>query len=192
MEIFERSTDTAKGGRGKLIAVVSQMVWNADLPDSLFSLTPPPGYVWEDEYYKSVTEADLVALLRSCAEQSGRGMFPSAFDEKTIYAALEHPHSEIQSFMMPDGRTGIAVSASPPSEIKQLVHKGVAFIRRQQAGKTWEYRGGGVRLGDAASLVCWWRPEGSDKCRAVYGDLSIRDIGETEAPASRPAAGGAR
>ena len=192
MEIFERSPDTAKGGEPKPIAVISRMAWNVDLPDSLFSLAPPPGYVWEDEYYEVVTEADLTALLRLCAEQSGRGVFPGACDDAAIYAALRPLYPESGSFIMPGEGAAVAVSEAPPSEIKQLVHKGLAFIRRQQAGKTWGYRGGGVRLGDAASLVCWWRPEGSDKCRAVYGDLSIRDISGTEAPASLPTTGSVR
>ena len=42
--------------------------------------------------------------------------------------------------------------------------------------------GKGVNLGDQNRIVCWYKLKDSDTYRAVYGDLSVKDIGADELP----------
>jgi uncharacterized protein (TIGR03435 family) len=54
---------------------------------------------------------------------------------------------------------------------------------------TFRYVGNGVKLGDAAAPVCWYKPKDAALYRVVYGDLSAANIAEAELPkveASRP------
>ncbi len=59
---------------------------------------------------------------------------------------------------------------------------GCAFIEQLPEGSDYQYVGEGVRFGDAAKPVCWYRPEGSKTYRVVYGDLIVRDVEPNDLP----------
>jgi len=44
------------------------------------------------------------------------------------------------------------------------------------------YRSEGVKLGDANKILFWYRPEGAENCRVVYGDLHVADEPEAKLP----------
>jgi hypothetical protein len=46
----------------------------------------------------------------------------------------------------------------------------------------WYYAGRGVALGDADTAICWYRPQGSETYRAIYGDLSVKDMAAENLP----------
>ena len=50
------------------------------------------------------------------------------------------------------------------------------FIERLPEGSDYQYVGEDVKLGDADTPVCWWKPPGSMTYRVIYGDLSARDV----------------
>ena len=60
--------------------------------------------------------------------------------------------------------------------------KGLMFAQQRKVDGTWRYAGEDVRLGDADIPVCWWKPEGSDIYRVIYGDLSIGDLSADDLP----------
>ena len=39
-----------------------------------------------------------------------------------------------------------------------------------------------VKFGDADSPVCWYRPDGSDTYRVIYGDLTVKDVAVENLP----------
>ncbi len=59
---------------------------------------------------------------------------------------------------------------------------GCAFIEHLPEGSDYQYVGEDVKLGDANTPVCWWKPPGSKTYRVVYGDLSIRDVEPGDLP----------
>ncbi len=59
---------------------------------------------------------------------------------------------------------------------------GCAFIEQLPEGSNYQYVGEDVKLGDANTPVCWWKPQGSKTYRVVYGDLSIRDVEPSDLP----------
>ena len=59
---------------------------------------------------------------------------------------------------------------------------GSAFIEQLPEGSDYQYVGEDVKLGDANTPVCWWKPPGSKTYRVVYGDLSIRDVEANNLP----------
>ncbi len=59
---------------------------------------------------------------------------------------------------------------------------GCEFIERLPEGSDYQYVGEDVKLGDANTPVCWWKPPGSKTYRVVYGDLSIRDVKPDDLP----------
>ena len=60
--------------------------------------------------------------------------------------------------------------------------RGWIFFRLLKPENDWHYVGNGVKLGDAESPVCWYRPDGSETYRVIYGDLSIKDVAPENLP----------
>jgi hypothetical protein len=58
-----------------------------------------------------------------------------------------------------------------------LIFRMQNYMKRLMAqGIICQYVGVGVRLGDATKVVCVTGKPGDDTARAVFGDLSVRDI----------------
>ncbi len=58
------------------------------------------------------------------------------------------------------------------------------FVKDHAVENSFRYLGKGVKLGDKDRIVCWYRPKGAKAYRAVYGDLSIKDVAPEDLPLS--------
>lgn len=141
--------------------VITNIVFDLELDESLFSLTPPNGYRegWMRMPYASepkalsenATEEDLLRGLRVLSEDFG-GVFPSeeAFGELTQRARY--------------GR---------PSERNDALLRAYMYLQRRRG----QYLGHGVAFGDSEEMVAGWLlSEGPGMCRVVLGDLSVREM----------------
>jgi outer membrane lipoprotein-sorting protein len=157
------------------------IIFNADIDESLFSLKPPEGYTVETESRAQVTENEMVEYLGILADYNNKTfpdqLFPFIFtndrinkiwykaeDERT---AAEQKLLETQDYykmaglnMMPTGH----------------------FVEDHTVKDSFRYLGKGVKLGDKERIVCWYKLKGSNTYRAVYGDLSIRDVALEDLP----------
>ncbi len=161
--------------------------WNPDLPESLFSLEPPPGYTVED--FTGVRETDLVEALRLCADLVG-GAFPAAFDKDTpdrlIDTYLEKA-GLLETTDTDNGQTRkeAASVAVLVETARRIGRRGFRFVRSRMflEDDDWRYCGRGVKSGESDKPVCWWRESPmSAKCRVVYGDLSVKDVNLRDLP----------
>jgi hypothetical protein len=137
------------------------------LDQSLFSTDIPEGYSSMPKAMLSLTgtEQDLVETLRSWAEVIRDGVFPKDFST--------------QAYM--DDVPKIRKLASQRSQEQNLESglkfaRGWIFFRLLKPENDWYYVGKDVKLGDAESPVCWYRPDGSKTYRVIYGDLSVKDV----------------
>ncbi len=152
--------------------------WNEKLDPDLFSVTPPPGYTVNeqelDDSYEG--EKDLVDALSFWASMSQKS-FPEQIadlcaEEKVRPKLIEaydkqgDPHKEYQEALTAAG----------------LLLDGLYFSQDMKGNGNWHYAGAGVKLGEKDKPVCWWKPEGSQKYRIVYGDLRVADIDEADLP----------
>lgn len=55
-------------------------------------------------------------------------------------------------------------------------------LEHGQGVKGMQYRGAGVKLGDANTAILWWQHPGSTTYRVIYGDLTVKDLGLEELP----------
>jgi hypothetical protein len=144
------------------------------LDESLFSMDIPEGYSTMPKAMLSLTdttEQDLVETLRAWAEEIRDGVFPKDFSS--------------QAFMddMPKVRKRIAQAKKEGTdEGPWKFARGWFFFRFLKPENDWHYVGNGVKLGDAESPVCWYRPDGSETYRVIYGDLSIKDVAPENLP----------
>ena len=138
------------------------------LDESLFSMDIPEGYSTMPKAMLSLTgatEQDLVETLRAWAELIRDGVFPKDFstqaymDDVPKIRKLASQHSQEQNM---EGGLKFA--------------RGWIFFRLLKPENDWHYVGNGVKLGDAESPVCWYRPDGSETYRVIYGDLRVEDV----------------
>jgi outer membrane lipoprotein-sorting protein len=152
----------------KARVVQDEFAFDSELPQALFSLTPPPGYTVEAKTEIAMpAEQDLVLVLRLSAEQNG-GQFPDDVDIKTLQKAFAK---------VPETKTR---PGGPDFAAALKFTNGLMFIHQRQADSDWRYLGKGVKLGDASRLICAWRKRGDNDCRAIYGDLRIRNLAAAE------------
>ena len=56
------------------------------------------------------------------------------------------------------------------------------FVEQNAIEKSFRYLGKGVKLGDKGRIVCWYKLKGGTAYRAVYGDLSVKDVAPDSLP----------
>jgi outer membrane lipoprotein-sorting protein len=161
-----------KVGEIKAGVVLDNFVFDADVPPTLFSLTPPAGYtVVAKTELTMPTESDLVFMLRMTADLNSK-VFPDDVSLKTLQQIyMQQSKSKWPGQKRPTGPDFAAV---------MKMTNGLTFIHLRQADSDWRYLGKGVRLGDASRIVCAWRKKGERDFRVVLGDLRIRNASEAE------------
>lgn len=145
-----------------------------------FSLDPPPGFTLEKIAPATVTEDEMIAYLRAAAGFNG-STFPDspflAYDRDKLNAAWEKDESarsaEANQLIEIVNRIRMREIYQPP--VKQ-------FTDDHATPESFHYVGSGVTLGQADRIVCWYRLRATKSLRAVYGDLSVKDVSESDLP----------
>jgi hypothetical protein len=170
------STGTAPG------YIERDIVLDAKLDDSLFSLEPPRGYAFEVKHRAQVTEKEMIDYLGVMADYNDR-TFPD------------------QPFGLPSDRT--SKSWAKPKKDRTAAEQKLLdtvdhylranlfslptghFVREHTVEKSFRYIGKGVKLGDKNRIVCWYKlkdAKNASTYRVVYGDLSVKDVAAKDLP----------
>jgi hypothetical protein len=161
-----------------------EIVLNPKLDATDFGLDPPAGYAYQATVKPTITEEEAVAFLGAAA-RFNNGLFPdspyAAFDRAKFSAANKK-----------------AVAAQTPAE-QELIRLHDRFLTREvyrapvlqfmedhtELG-SFQYVGAGAKVGQADRILCWFTTRGTTKQRAVFGDLSVRDVTPSELPLDVP------
>ncbi len=156
-------------------ATLSDFQLDPVLDDVLFRADPPEGYsvqTMNGALMFDKPEAAVVRVLRACAEH-GSGTFPSQLDDVNAFKSL--------AAAFPKDRKNVSAAQLEPKALELAMSLGRVMALRTEL-KGYGYKADGVKLGDAGKIVFWYKPEGSDKYRAVYGDLHIGDVAADALP----------
>jgi hypothetical protein len=158
-----------------------EMVLNPKLDPLLFSLDPPPDYAFEGKLAKpTLTEDEMIAYLGAAAQFNDK-QFPDS-----PYVAFDRDKFNAASRKAPGARTQAeqAMIAMRDKFMMRGIYRApvLQFVDDQTAPSSFHYVGAGVRVGQADRLVAWYRLRNGTKYRAIYGDLSVRDVTEAELP----------
>ncbi len=154
--------------------VCTDFQFDIEMDESLFSMEIPEGYSTLPKAALSLTgstEQDLIETFRIWAEIILDGVFPKDFstqaymDDVPKMRELASQHSQEQN-----------------REYGLKMARGFIFFKLLKAENDWHYVGKNVKLGDSESPVCWYRPEGSETYRVIYGDLSVKDVAPENLP----------
>jgi outer membrane lipoprotein-sorting protein len=153
--------------------VYTDFQFDIEMDESLFSMEIPEGYseLRGELPIGSSTEQDLVETLRMWAEVILDDAFPEDFSGQ-VYVDDVKKNREKFVKLQDEQKMKMAMKMGP----------GFIFVQLLKPENDWRYVGKNVKLGDAESPVCWYKPIGSQTYRVIYGDLSIRDILEEELP----------
>ena len=165
---------TLPEGMGKV--TMMDFVINPKFDDSLFDTRPPEGYKVETQSFNfNVPEEDLIKGVGLFAKYCG-GVFPEVL----------MPTPELVEQLK---KAKIKMSKEESQEFGVLASKIMAFrIATMSGGGEFAYAGRGVKLGDKATPILWYKAKDAEAYRVIYGDLHAEDA-ETapKPPASRPA-----
>jgi len=190
---FEGIAYTGVPGLSASGYIVQNIKLGPSLDDSLFSLEPPRGYRLDTLPLPKITEKDVLDFMRIVAEYFG-GAFPDQlprFNHGKEYDRFEH----IENFVPKAQRT--PAENAMVEAMQMWWSKGIpgpgplhVFIHNVIVEGSWHYVGNGVKLGDKNRIVCWYRPKSSTTYRAVFGDLSVKEMSEADLPREKQPAGG--
>lgn len=153
--------------------------FDADLDDSLFSLDPPVGYAIETEPRARVTEAQMIEYLGAMADFNGRTFPDGPYSVNSDRLNEIYDKSEADRTPAEQKLLGI-VNQFKMANLNMMPTG--HFVEDHTVKGTFRYLGKSIRLGDASRVVCWYKLKDGGTYRAVYGDLSVRDVDPADLP----------
>jgi hypothetical protein len=157
-----------------------EIVLDPKLDAADFGLDPPAGYAYQAMAKPTITEDEMAAYLGAAARFND-GVFPDS-----PYAAFD------QAKFNTAGRK--AASARTPAEedmirlhdrflMREVFRSPVLqFVDDHTEPASFHYVGAGAKVGQADRIICWYTTRGEKKQRAMFGDLSVRDVAPSELP----------
>ncbi|MHC4310277.1 MAG: hypothetical protein ACYSSN_10055 [Planctomycetota bacterium] len=154
--------------------VCTDFQFDIEMDESLFKMEIPEGYSALEMGELSITgstEQDMIEGLRIYAEIILDDAFPNEFIGQEY---LDDVKKNLEKFAQ--------MSKKQKLDLALKLQRGYLFIQLLKAENDWHYVGKGVKLGDAESEVCWYRPDSSETYRVIYGDLSVKDVASENLP----------
>jgi hypothetical protein len=154
---------------GQMKIICKNVKFDVPMDESLFSMDVPDGYKLQEVELDlmGATEEEFIEGLRIRAEVFGGGQFPDS-------VAVEDFVKEAPS--MEEKIDALGLSDDEETEQGLKITRHLLFIRFFKGQGEWHYAGNGVKLGDSETAIFWYRPEGSETYRVIYGDLRVEDV----------------
>jgi len=163
--------DAPAAGEGSKV-VLSEIAFDVKLDERLFSLEVPKDYKLTESKLKATLdlEANVVNVMRAYTKAMG-GAFPEKLDDWAAYGKA-----------MTAGKEKV-----DDASMQALAGAGTisAILFSRKPGEDYGYTGKGIKLGDAKAIVFWYRDKAKGTYRAVYGDLTAKDVTADERPAAK-------
>ena len=162
-----------------MVITMSNIVFDVELDESLFSLDVPDGYnvTTLRRDLSEPTEEDFIESFRIWAEHMD-GKFPSKMDRSAVNEFVQYRREKMKE-------KGIEPSIDDVTKLQQIIidmTHGFPFVEALPADSDWHYAGQNVKFGDTDKAIFWYRPEGSETYRVIYGDLSVKDVAPENLP----------
>ena len=152
--------------------------FDVELDASLFRLEPPEGYAVEVKRRAWVTEKEMIEYLGILADANDK----TFLDQPGAATALARKIREKLKWE----RTRAEQKLLETRDYYMMARLNMMplghFLQDQTVKDSFRYLGKGVKLGHKDRIVCWYRLKGAKTYRAVYGDLSVKDVAPEDLP----------
>jgi len=150
--------------------------YDAKVDPESFRLDLPPGFRLLPNPF-SVNEAVLIEWIGGLARLNNDTFPPSLFDQQPLVQikwkkSADRTPAERNMYELGKKYGDTADVGLPVSR----------FINDHTVQNSFRYVGVGVKLNSADSIVCWYRLKSTGKYRAVFGDLTVKDVAPKELP----------
>jgi hypothetical protein len=161
---------------GQLFVILKNFKFDVAIEDWQISMDVPEGYSLdktEIDFTKG-TEEDFIESLRIWAKVLLDGMFPEAISTEQYMKQMPSIGEKLAQSGLSEDETREKLGMALP--------RGMFFLQLLEIGDKYHYAGKGVKLGDADKAIFWYQPEGAEKYRVIYGDLSVKDVAAGNLP----------
>ena len=160
---------------GQLPAVFKNFKFDEPIEDSQVSMDVPEGYTLDEAEidFTKGTEEDFVESLRVWAEVLLDGKFPEVVGTEQYMKQMP---------LLGEKLVQSGLSADEAGKVAMKLPRGMFFLQLLETDGKYHYAGKGVKLGEADKAIFWYRPEGSESYRVIYGDLSVKEVSEENLP----------
>ena len=159
--------------------------FNVPLDDSLFRTDPPEGYAIEAKPRDHITEKEFIDYVGIVADANGK-MFPDELTGPSIGDIYNRAGKKPQRDRTPAEQRLYDTFQHYSMRFQTVVI--CVFFDQDPDGVvkgSFRYLGKGVKLGDKDRIVCWYKLKNAKDprtYRAVYGDLSVKDVAPEALP----------
>jgi hypothetical protein len=172
---------------GTLLGSISEdFVYDATVDPEQFRMTTPPGFEIVPKPHLTVSEPELIEWLGATARVN-KDVFPASLKPRGSYEPTRW--SEIATRKRVDRTEAerkmydLCIKYSFKNSGDRDRDLPVSrFIDDNTVAGSFRYVGVGVNLGGADRIVCWYKLKTTDKYRAVFGDLTVRDVAPEDLP----------
>ena len=161
--------------QGQSFTILKNIEFDVDVDDDLLSMEVPAGYTVAGAEFDltDFSEGDFIETLRLCAKLMMDGQFPDAMELDDTMRYISVIGAKLGE---------LNVSKEEEMQIGVKLARGQMFLHVLAHADGYTYAGRGVKLGDAKTPIFWYRPQGAETCRVIYGDLSARDVAPQDLP----------
>jgi len=164
---------------GSVTVSMSNIAFNVELDESLFSLEIPEGYEVRElqRDMSEPIEADLIESFRIWAVHMDGG-FPSKMDRSAVNEFMQRQQKKMKD-------KGVEPTVEDITALQQVIidmTRGFPFVESLGPDADLYYTGASVKFGEADKPILRYRPKGSQTYRIIYGDLSVRDATADQLP----------
>lgn len=169
-----------KFSMGKILgSVQDEIAFDAKLDAALFSLTPPSGFEFAQEPpHPTISESEMLDFLAAAARFND-GTFPDTprgIDNDRFNAA--YAKKEVD-------RTAAEQKLIDLTYKHMLNQNSIPiwdFVEDNAVTGSFRYVGKGAKLGSADRIVCWYKLKATGTWRAVFANLTVKDIDPKDLP----------
>lgn len=123
------------------------------------------------------TENDLIKMFRIWTEHMD-GNLPSVLDMNATMKFVKYQRKKMKE----KGQEPSEESALELQKTIMRMGRGAVFVQQLPAESDWHYTGKDAKFGDAKTAIFWYRPEGSQTYRVIYGDLTVKNVAPENLP----------
>ncbi|MHC4537974.1 MAG: anti-sigma factor family protein [Planctomycetota bacterium] len=160
---------------GQLFGILKNFKFDVPIEDSQISMDVPDGYTLDEAEidFTKGTEEDFIESLRVWAEVLLDGKFPETVGTKQYMTQIP---------LIGEKLAQSGLSEDEAAKLGTTLPRGMFFLQLLETEDKYHYAGKGVKLGDAEKAIFWYLPEGAEKYRVIYGDLSVKDVAPENLP----------
>jgi len=159
----------------EFFVVFKNFKFDVHVDESQVSMKVPEGYKLEEAEvdFTKGTEEDFIESLRIWAEVLLDGKFPDAIGTERYMKQMP---------LIGEKLAQSGLSKDEAEKLAMALPRGMFFLQLLEIEDKYHYAGKGVKLGDADKAIFWYRPEGAEKYRVIYGDLSVKEMSKENLP----------